>query len=123
MDERIDELHLVIEVYDDQGNFEGEWAYEVSRESIEDWERADQCNSREGKTLVRYLLLSRLAEYSPITWQLLKNNVCVGEFAAAGVPSNIVKEIPRLNTVNIAVDRMYECLSELVISENIRIVH
>ena len=123
MDEQIDELQLVIEVYDDRGNFEGEWAYEVSRESIEDWEEADQHSSQEGRTLVRYLLLSRLAEYSPITWQLLKNNVCVGEFVAAGVPSSIVKEIPRLNIVNIAVNRMYDCLSELVISEKIRIVH
>ena len=123
MDEVVVELQLVIEVYDDYGNFEGEWTYEVSRESIEEWEEVDSQDTLSGKTLVRYLLLSRLEEYSPITSRLLKNNVCKAEFIVAGVPDSIISEIPRLRLVNIAVDRMYDCLSDIVIRENIRIVH
>ena len=124
MDEvELEEIQLVVEVYDDFGNFEGEWAYEVSRESLEEWESIDCADSGAGKTMVRLLLISRLREHSQITWELLKNNVCRAEFTVAGVPEAIIREIPRLRTVNIAVDRMYSCLSELVITENIRIVH
>ena len=119
----IEEIQLVVEVYDDFGNFEGEWAYEVSREALEEWERVDCGDSLAGKTMVRLLLISRLRQHSLLTWELLKNNVCRADFIVGGVPEDIINEIPRLRLVNIAVDKMYSCLSELVITENIRIVH
>lgn len=123
MDGELENVELVIEVYDDFGNFEGEWCYEVSRDAIEQWETADQVDAVQGLSMVRFLLLSRLAEHSPITWELLKNNVCMGEFVIQGIPKSIEREIPRLKIVNIAVDRMYNCLSNLVIDECIRTVH
>jgi len=123
MEEELEQLQLVVEVYDQVGNYEGEWTYDVSRSSLEQWEEADMLDFEQGKCLVRYLLLSRLKEHSFITWQLLTNNTCLGEFLSDGVPSSIVAEIPRLSVVNAAVDRMYECLSKLVVDEDIRIAH
>ena len=118
-----EQLQLVVEVFDDLGNFQGEWAYDLSRSSIERWEEADLDDFEQGKSLVRYLLLSKLQQHSFITWQLLTNNTCLGEFISEGVPDEIVTEIPRLSVVNTAVDRMYECLSQLVLEEEIRIAH
>lgn len=123
MYEELDELQLIVEVFDHEGNFEGEWAYEVSRSSITQWEEIDIQDFEQGKTLVRYLLLSKLKEHSPITWELLANNTCLSEFLYEGVPSNIVAEIPRLSVVNAAVDRMYDCLSRVVLEEDIRVAH
>ena len=123
MANEIESMSLVVEVFDNAGNFEGEWDYEVSRESLAQWEEADTEDPQEGLSLVRYLLISRLREHSPITWQLLTNNTCITEFVDNGVSQDLVAEIPRLHIVNIAVQRMYECLSDLVFSENIRIYH
>jgi len=123
MEEELDRLQLIVEVFDDLGNFEGEWPYEVTRSSITEWEEIDALDFEQGKTLVRYLLLSKLKEHSPLTWTLLTNNTCLNEFLYEGVPSNIVSEIPRLSVVNAAVERMYDCLSRLVLEENIRIAH
>lgn len=123
MEEELEQLQLVVEVYYPEGNFAGEWVYDVSRNSLEQWEVADMLDFEQGKCLVRYLLLSRLKEHSFITWQLLDNNTCLGEFLSDGVPSSLVAEIPRLSVVNAAVDRMYDCLSKLVVDEEIRIVH
>ena len=123
MEEELDRVQLVIEVYDDLGNFEGEWGYEISRESIIDWEHADLLDIEDGKSLVRFLLLSRLKEHSPLTWRLLSNNASIGDFLNEGVSEDLVTEIPRLSIVNIAVDRMYACLSKLVLDEDIRITH
>lgn len=123
MEEELEQLQLVIEVYDNYGNFEGEWAYDVSRSSIEQWEEADLRDFEQGKSLVRYLLISRLKDHSPITWKLLTNNTNIGDFLTFGVPDDIIAEIPRLSVVNTAVDRMYDCLSKLVIDEDIRIAH
>ena len=114
---------LVVEIYDDFGNFEGEWTYEVSDEFLEEWEDLDSQDSLLGKTLVRELLALRIEENSPVTSRLLKNNVCRTEFLVWGVPFSIISEIPRLRIVNVAVEKMYNCLSDLVIKENIRIVH
>ena len=118
-----DQLELVVEVYDEWGNFEDQWAYDVSRASIEEWESADQQDNEQGRSLVRFLLLTKLGDYSPITLQLLQNNVCMGDFLTYGVPEDIVREVPRLHIVNMAVDKIYGILSELVIRENIRMVH
>lgn len=123
MDEYLTGMQLVVEVYDTSGNFEGEWDYDVSRDSLERWEEADSRDFREGKSLVRYLLISRLHDHCPLTWLLLTNNVNIGEFIDQGVPQDLIAEIPRLNVVNTAVDKMYSCLSNLVIEEEIRMVH
>ena len=123
MEEEVEHLELVVEVFDHEGNFDGEWTYEVSRNSIEQWEKADTDDLEQGKSLVRYLLLSKLKEHSYITWELLANNTCIGEFLTEGVPSDTVLEIPRLSVVNIAVDKMYDCLCKIVIDEHIRTVH
>ena len=123
MEEELEQVQLIVEMYDELGNFEGEWDYEVSRDSIENWEKVDWANIEDGMSLVRFLLLSRLKEHSPLTWKLLSNNTSMGEFLTEGVPKYLVEEIPRLSIVNIAVERMYACLSKLVIEEQIRIEH
>ena len=123
MDNDLTGMQLVVEVYDNSGNFEGEWDYEVTRDSLERWEEADSQDFNEGKSLVRYLLISRLREHCSLTWRLLTNNVCLGEFIEGGVPQDLIAEIPRLNIINTAVDKMYSCLSQLVIDEEIRMVH
>jgi len=123
MEEEIEQLELVVEVYDHVGNYEGQWSYEVSRDSIKQWEQADTEDFKQGKSLVRYLLLSRLKEHSYITWELLSKNTCLGEFLTDGVPTDLVLEIPRLSIVNAAVDRMYDCLCRLVVDEHIRMIH
>ena len=123
MEEDLEELQLVVEIFDLQGNYVGEWAYDVSRSSIQQWEEADRLDFEHGKCLVRYLILTRLKEHSFITWQLLTNNTCLGEFLSNGVPNSIVEEIPRLSILNTAVDRMYDCLCRLVVAEDIRIAH
>lgn len=119
----VEQLELVVEVFDHEGNFDGEWTYAVTRNSIEQWEAVDTLDYDHGKSLVRYLLLSKLKEHSYITWELLSNNTCLGEFLTEGVPGSIVLEIPRLSVVNTAVDRMYDCLCRIVIDEQIRVVH
>jgi|18_taG_2_1085343.scaffolds.fasta_scaffold22671_3 hypothetical protein len=116
-------LQLVVEVFDHQGNFQGEWAYDISRHSIEQWEGVDMDDFDQGKSLVRYLLLSRLKQHSFITWKLLTDNTCLGDFLSDGVADELVSEIPRLCVINAAVDKMYDCLSRLVLDEEIRIAH
>ena len=123
MAEELDQLQLVVEVFDEDGNFEGEWAYDVSRISLEQWEEADLQDFKQGKSLVRYLLLSKLQDHCSLTWKLLTNNTCLGEFLHEGVSEELETEIPRLSIVNTAVDHMYACLSKLVLDENIRIAH
>lgn len=123
MEKGLTSLEIIIEVYDDDGRFEGEWDYTLSRESLENWEAIDIANFNEGKRLVRFLLLTKLREHSPLCWALLINNTDMTEFLESGVPSNLVAEIPRLSTLNIAADRVYECLSSLVLEENIRMAH
>lgn len=122
-EEPLDMLTLVVEVYDHTGSHEGNWEYEVSRNSIINWESIDHISEEDGKSLVRYLLITRLEEYSPITWKLLSNNSCMGEFLSEGVPDYLVNEIPRLGLINRAVEKMYNCLSAVVVNEEIRIVH
>lgn len=123
MEEDLIGMHLVVEVYDTSGNFEGEWDYEVTKEALERWEKADSTDLNEGKSLVRYLLLSRLKEHCSLSWRLLSNNLCLGEFIEGGIPNDLLVEIPRLFVINSAVDKMYECLSRLVLDESIRVVH
>lgn len=123
MDEELDKLQLIVEIFDEDGNYEGEWTYDVSRGSIIQWEEVDMQDGAQGKTLVRCLLLTKLKEHSPSIWDLLTNNSSVVEFLAEGVPSGLVAEIPRLSIINTAVDRIYECLSKLVLQQQIRIAH
>lgn len=123
MEKGLTSLEIIIEVYDDSGRFEGEWDYTISRESLEEWEAIDIANFDEGRRLVRYLLLTKLREHSPLCWSLLINNTDMTEFLDSGVPSDIVAEIPRLSTLNIAADRVYDCLSSLVLEEDIRMAH
>ena len=123
MEEDLTGMLLVVEVYDTSGNYAGEWDYEVTREALNRWEIADSTDNNEGKSLVRYLLLSRLKEHCSLSWRLLANNLCLREFIDSGIPDELLIEIPRLFVINSAVDKMYECLSSLVLEESIRVVH
>lgn len=123
MAEELEGHTLIVEVYDNQGNFEGEWEYDISNDSLTNWEEVDMRDAEQGLALVRYLLLTNLKSNCFVTWDLLTRNTSLTEFITQGVPSSIVAEVPRLSIVNAAVDRMYDCLCDLVLKEEIRIGH
>lgn len=117
-----EELELVVELCDNHLHFE-EWRYSVRPKDLIKWDIIDTEDPDEGLKMVRVLLLMGLSDNSPLTWELLHKNVVLMQFLEWGVPEYIEKEIPRLSLINRAIDKMYNCLVNLAVDQNIRKVH
>lgn len=125
MDEELDYetegVELLVVVEDDEGLHE--CAYTLSYKALERWESMDLTDSETGLMLVRTLVLLKLREHNDSLHQLLIRNCYPAEFINEGVDSYLCRDVPRLNLVNIMIEKVYDTLSDAVIELGFRTVH
>ena len=123
MDEELltESVELLVVVED--GEELHECTYNLDYSAVERWEAMDCSDPDIGLMLVRTLVLLKLREHNSSLYIFLVNHCYPGEFINEGIDEELCASIPRLNLINVIIDKVYIALCDAVIALGFRTVH